>query len=81
MIIVSAVEVFGDIHILDPYLAVADIAESVDKARLSLAYRLYFSSCEHNTGGKCFRNGVVKSGSPVFYINIFLSHSIEGVLS
>ena len=67
VVVVSAVKIFGDIHVFYPDLSVVDITECIDKACLTQAYRLYFSAGKHKSCSKCVGNRVVKICAAVVF--------------
>ena len=54
-----------------------DKAECVDKARFSLAQRLYLGAGKHNPRCKSLGDGVVVGGTPVFYVDFFTVHVVR----
>lgn len=75
VVVIGAVEIFGDIHVLDPRLSVVDVAERVGQRGFALAYGFDFRPGQHKAGRECVGNGVVECGTPVFYVYFFEFHS------
>ena len=60
VVIVGAVAVLGNIHVLNPDLTVDDHAVGIRQATLTLADRLNLGPREHDTGGERLDNLVVE---------------------
>ena len=71
VIVVSAVEILGDIHVFHPDLTVVHIAESIGQRGFALADRLDFRSGQHKASGESVTYGIVEGGTSVLYVNIF----------
>jgi hypothetical protein len=74
VVVVRAVEIFGDVHIFDPNLTIVDIAERIDQGGFSLANRLDFRARQHQSGGKRVADGIVKRSATVLYIDLLKFH-------
>ncbi len=77
VIVVRAVEVFGNIHVFDPHLASVDDAIGIGQRGLSLTYRLDLSARQHYAGRKRLGDSVVKSSSTILYVNVLGLHSFN----
>ena len=74
MIVVASKEIFGNIHVLQPHLAILNITEGVDKTRLAKAYRFDFGAGEHNAGCEAFDNLIIECRPAILYIYVTISH-------
>ncbi len=74
MVIVRAVKIFGDIHVLNPYFAIIHITECINKGCFPLAYGFDFRAGKHYPGCKCVGDGIVECGTTVFYIYFLEFH-------
>lgn len=74
MVVICAVEIFGNIHIFDPHASICDVTKRVDQACLSLPKCFDFSSGQDNAGSKCVGNSIVECCPSVFYVNIVWLH-------
>ncbi len=54
--------------------ALVHIAECIGQRSLALAYRFYFGTREHNSGGESVGYRKVKCGAAVLYIDVFMIH-------
>ncbi len=72
MIIVGAIEILGNVHVLYPHFSSNNEAICVDQAGLSQAYALYFSACEYDARREFVHQEVVKLGLTVFDVYRFL---------
>lgn len=77
VIVVGAVEVFSDVHVLDPQLAVGKVAEGVDQAGFALADGFYLGAGQDDAGGVGVQQFVVEGGAAVLYVNGGLFHLIK----
>lgn len=78
VVVVRSVEVFGDVHVLDPDGVVGDVAVGVGQRGFTLADCLDFRAGQYDTGGKRVGNFVVEVGSTVFYVD-FREFHYEGI--
>ena len=70
VVVVRAVEIFGDIHVLNPYLAVVDVAERVVQPRFAQPDRFDFGPRQYDAGIERIEQLVVERGP--FVANIYL---------
>jgi hypothetical protein len=70
MVIVRAIEILGNVHILDPQLFIYESTISIDKADLRQPYRFYFGARQHNTCRKSLGKDIVKRSPAVLYIYV-----------
>ena len=79
MVVVAALLVMGNVHVLYPHLAVIHIAERIHQACLALADTLNLGTGQHNAAGIVIKQGVVKRSTLVLDVYrpgfiIFLTH-------
>ena len=70
VVVVGAVEVFGDVHVLDPEFAVGKVAEGVDQAGFALADGFYLGAGQYDAGGVGVQQFVVEGGAAVLYVDV-----------
>ena len=70
MVVVRPVEIFCNVHILDPHLVIDKGAICIDKTGARLAYRLYLGTREHYAGCVGIADKIIECGTLVFYIDI-----------
>lgn len=74
MVVVGAVEILGDVHTLDPDLAVLHEAISVGQRCAAFADRLDLGAREHESGGESVADLIIEMGAFVFDIDLTCFH-------
>ena len=72
VVVIRAVAVLGDVHVLDPYLPVDDHTIGISQATLALANRLNLGASEHNAGREGLDDLVIKRGLAVLDIDCII---------
>ena len=80
MVVVCAVEIFGDIHVFDPHLPVVDVTKGIDQRGFPLAYRFYLRAGQYESGGEGVADGVVECRTAVFYVDFLEFHRRQKAL-
>lgn len=68
MAVEAAKSILGHIHVLHPYLAVADEAKRIHKSSLTGTDALDLGTCQHDAGRKAVDDKVVVLSPTVLYI-------------
>ncbi|OAV75301.1 hypothetical protein Barb7_01091 [Bacteroidales bacterium Barb7] len=70
MVVIRAIEVFGNVHILHPYLAFFRNTISIHETCLSQADGLYLRTGQHHTGRVRFEQFVIERCPLVLYLYV-----------